>query len=271
LVGTSLGSAIFSPLNTHLLEDFGWRQTFQMLAVFPLIAFVYIYFFVKNSPAEVGIFALGFGKNINKNLNSDLLKQGMSYQMATKTHLFWLICMCGFCTFYSLVGTIANVFLHITGLGFTQNNASYYLTLYFLIAGLGKLLISLFSDYINPYIVFSSCCILMILGSLGFSSMDKSLMLLSISLLAISWGGIYSLYNLIIIKSFGLKEAGKINGTISMFEGGGAFLGPFLTAKLFNFEGSYQIPFFINAVLMGFVFIISIKFKSYVNKLVVKD
>ena len=267
LVGTSLGSAIFSPLNTYLLQDYGWRQTFQILSIFPLIAFVYIYFFVKNSPSEIGIFALGFEKNINKNVNPDLLAQGMSYKKATKTHLFWLICVCGFCTFYSLVGTIANIFLHITGLGFSVNNASYYLTLYFLIAGSGKLFISLFSDYINPYIVFSTCCLLMILGILGFSSMDKSLILLSFSFLAISWGGIYSLYNLIIIKSFGLKEAGKINGTISMFEGGGAFLGPFLTAKLFNIEESYQIPFFINAALMGFVFIISIKFKSYMGKI----
>lgn len=271
LVGTSLGSAIFSPLNTHLLEVYGWRQAFQILAIFPLLAFFYIYFFVKNSPSEIGIFALGFGKNLEKNANPDLLKQGMSYNEATKKHLFWLICICGFCTFFSLVGTIANVFLHLVGLGFEDKNASYYLTLYFLIAGLSKLLISLFSDYINPYIVFSTCCLLMILGILGFSSMDKSIILPSITFLAISWGGIYSLYNLIIIKSFGLKEAGKINGTISMFEGGGAFFGPFLTAKLFNIEGSYQLPFFINAALMGFVFIISIKFKSYVNKLGVRN
>ena len=267
LVGTSLGSAIFSPLNTYLLQEYGWRETFKILAIFPIIVFAFIYFFVKNSPSEIGIFALGFGKNIDKKINADLLEQGMSYLKATRTHLFWLICACGFCTFYSLVGTIANVFLHITGLGFSEAKASFYLTIYFLIAGFGKLLISLFSDYINPYIVFSTCCLLMIMGILGFSSMNKSLILLSISFLAISWGGIYSLYNLIIIKSFGLKQAGKINGTISMFEGGGAFLGPFLTAKLFDVEQSYQLPFFINAALMGFVFIISIKFKSYVNKL----
>ena len=271
LVGTSLGSAIFSPLNTFLLETFGWRQTFQIISIFPVIAFIFIYFFVKNSPSDIGVLAFGFQKNQPQDDTSDLLKQGMSYQEAKRTHLFWLICICGFFTFYSLVGTIANVFLHITGLGFSEKNASYYLTLYFLIAGSGKLLISLFSDYINPYVVFSTCCLLMILGILGFSSMDKAFIILSVSLLALSWGGIYSLYNLIIIKSFGLKEAGKINGTISMFEGGGSFLGPFLTAKLFNFDGNYQMPFFINAALMGFVFIISIKFKSYVNKLGVID
>jgi MFS family permease len=271
LVGTSLGSAIFSPVNTYLLQDYGWRPAFQILSIFPVIVFFFIYFFVKNSPSDIGIFALGFGKNLQKNINSDLLTQGMSYQLVTKTHLFWLICICGFCTFYSLVGTVANFVLHLMGLGFSLESRGNFLFLYFVIAGIGKLLISIFSDYINPYIVFSSCCLIMIVGFLGLSLIDKSLIFLPISLLAISWGGIYSLYNLISIKSFGLKDAGKINGTISMFEGGGAFLGPFLTAKLFYIEGSYQIPFFINAALMAFVFIISIKFKSYVNKLGVKS
>ncbi|MES2520095.1 MAG: MFS transporter [Bacteroidota bacterium] len=268
LIGTSLGSAIFSPLNMHLLHDYGWRQAFLILAIFPTLSFIYILLFVKNSPSEIGISALGNPPNDNLiSQRSDLLQDGMTYKQATKTHLFWLICICGFCTFYSLVGTIANAFLHIVGLGFTEKNASYYLTLYFIIAGLGKLFISLFSDYINPYFVFSMCCLTLMLGILGFSTMDSTFILPSIGLLAIGWGGIYSLYNLIAIKTFGLKEAGKINGTISMFEGGGAFLGPFFTAKLFNLENSYQFPFLINALMMVFVFVISIKFKSYINKL----
>ncbi len=267
LVGTSLGGAIFSRLNNILFDLYGWRQAFLILSSFPLLIFFFILFFVKSSPHEIGIKAFGENTGASKPVNSDLLTQGMTYQNATKTHLFWLICICGFCTFYSLVGTIANVFLHLVGLNFTEKDASYYLYLYFLIAGFGKFLISFFSDYINPYIVFSTCCLVMILGIFGLSTSDQSFIILSICLLALSWGGIYSLYNLIIVKTFGLKEAGKINGTISMFEGGGAFLGPFLTAKLFNLEGSYQIPFLINAALIGFVFIISIKFKSYINKI----
>lgn len=267
LVGTSLGSAIFSPLNTYLLHDYGWREAFKILSIFPAILFLYILFFVKNSPADIGILALGSPQKSISNIDSDLLNQGMSYREATRTHLFWLICICGFCTFFSLVGTIANTFLHVVELGYTEHNASYFLTLYFLVAGLSKLAISIFSDYINPYLVFTVCCLIMILGILGFGSMDKDLILPSILLLAVSWGGIYSLYNLIAVKIFGLKEAGKINGTISMFEGGGAFLGPFLTAKIYNIENSYQVPFLINASLMIFVFFISIKFRTYVNKI----
>ena len=79
-VGTSLESAIFSPLNTFLLETFGWRQSFQIISIFPIIVFVYIYFFVKNSPSDIGTLALGFDKNQEKNDNSNLLKQRMSYK-----------------------------------------------------------------------------------------------------------------------------------------------------------------------------------------------
>jgi MFS family permease len=267
LVGTSLGSAIFSPLNMHLLCNYGWREAFKILSIFPAILFFYIYFFVQNSPSNIGILALGSSKKSSPNIDSDLLNQGMSYKEASKTHLFWLICICGFCTFYSLVGTIANTFLHVVESGYTEHNASYFLTIYFLVAGLSKLVVSIFSDYINPYLVFTVCCLIMIVGLLGFGTMNTSLILPSIILLAISWGGIYSLYNLIAVKTFGLKEAGKINGTISMFEGGGAFLGPFLTAKIYNLENSYQVPFLINAGLMIFVFFISIKFRAYVNKI----
>lgn len=267
LTGTSMGSAIFSPVNRYLLQEFGWRHSFQILAIFPLIILIYIVLVVQSSPSDMNLLALG--KKEDKQ-NPELLQQGMTYSEATKTHLFWLICICGFFVFYSLVGTVANIFLHLLELGFTEKQASYYLSLYFIIAGIGKLLISLFTDYINPNLVFSLCCLGMILGSLGLSTMDSTYILGSIIIMAISWGGIYSLYNLIIIKTFGLKAAGKINGTISMFEGGGALLGPFLMGYIFACYHTYQIGFFINAGLMGMVFFFSLKFKSYMNKIQAK-
>jgi MFS family permease len=263
LTGTSMGSAIFSPVNRYLLQEYGWRQSFQILAIFPLIILIYTIFIVKNSPSDVNLTPLG---NEDSPQSSELLTQGMSYSEATQTHLFWLICICGFFVFYSLVGTIANIFLHLLELDFTEEEASFYLMLYFIIAMIGKLLISLFTDYINPNLVFSICCVGMILGSLGLATMDSAYVMASIIIMAISWGGIYSLYNIIVIKTFGLKAAGKINGTINMFEGGGALLGPFLMGYIFACHHSYQMGFLINAGLMGMVFFFSLKFKSYMKK-----
>jgi MFS family permease len=100
--------------------------------------------------------------------------------------------------------------------------------------------------------------------------MQTKYVMVSIILLAISWGGIYSLYNLITIKTFGLKSAGKINGTISMFEGGGALLGPVVTGLIYSHFHSYQMAFLLNAALMGFVFFFSLKFKTYMFKIQMK-
>ncbi|MDR6561634.1 MULTISPECIES: MFS transporter [unclassified Arcicella] len=262
LSGTSLGSAIFSPFNHYLLHEYGWRQSFTFLAIFPVLIFIYIYFFVENSPNDVDIKPLG-----NLNTVNNLLTEGMTYPEATRTHLFWLICLCGFLTFYCLVGTIANIFLHLVGLGFTEKRTSFYLGLYFIIALFAKLFVSIFSDYINPYLVFSICCIMMILGFFGLTMMDTALILPSITLMAVSWGGIYSLYNIIAIKTFGLKAAGKINGTINMFEGGGALLGPVMTGFVFNLNHSYQLAFMINAGLMFIVLLLSLRFKAFMLKL----
>lgn len=265
LIGTSLGSAIFSPLNNYLLSLYGWRQSFLILSAFPVIIFIYTLLVVENSPSDIDSVPLGEDHNSNKEIS--LLAEGMTYPEATKTHLFWLICLCGFLTFYCLVGTIANVFLYLVGLGFSETKASSYLGLYFIIAGSAKLLVSLSSDFINPYWVFSICCIMMIAGFLGLSSMDSLFILPSITFMAISWGGIYTLYNLIAIKSFGLASAGKINGTINMFEGGGSLLGPFLTGLVFTINHSYQLAFSINAGLMVVVLLLSFRFKSYMLKL----
>jgi len=267
LTGTSMGSAIFSPVNRYLLQEFGWRQSFQILAILPLIILIYVIFVVRSSPSDINITALG---EDGKNEKSELLTQGMSYAEAAKTHLFWLICICGFFVFYSLVGTVANLFLHLLELGYTEREASYSLAIYFVIAMIGKLLISLFADYINPNLVFSICCVGMVVGSVGLSTMDSTYVLISIVVMALCWGGIYSLYNLIIVKTFGLKSAGKINGTINMFEGGGSLLGPFLMGYIFTSHHSYQMGFFVNAGLMGMVFFFSLKFKSYMNKIQAK-
>jgi MFS family permease len=64
------------------------------------------------------------------------------------------------------------------------------------------------------------------------------------------WGGLHTLYNFILLKLFGLKAAGKVNGTVSLAEAAGGGLGIWLTGYLHDkFEG-YQIPFIVLAVLI---------------------
>jgi MFS family permease len=262
LAGTSLGSFVFPNIIQSWLACYGWRETFLHLAIFPALLFIYILLVVKSSPQEMQISAFE-GRTQSKNtVSAEPLLLGMSFQEASRTATFWLICICGFLTFYGLLGVVSNLFLHITDLGYSKQDATFALTLYFGVAFAGKLLITSTSDYFNTYHVFTSCCILMTISVFGFASLNPQLVYWSTAGMALSWGGIYSLYNVLTIKTFGLKSAGKINGTINMFESAGAFLGPIVTGYIFDKTHSYQNAFLIIAGIMAFASLLSLLFSK---------
>jgi MFS family permease len=113
--------------------------------------------------------------------------------------------------------------------------------LYFGFSLLGKFLISTISDYIDTFIVFTICALGMTVGAFLFWTMDQSMLKAAVVLTATCWGGIYTLYNLAIVRNFGLKSAGKINGMISSFESAGSFLAPVITGILYEmYDNSYK-------------------------------
>lgn len=252
LAGTSLGGFIFPSLIGHWIDTVGWRNAFLYLSVIPTCLFFYIALFIYNkSTLPITTHQLGNA------LHSD---QGLSYQEAIKTRTFWLICISGFMTFYSVVGIVSNAVLHCIHLGFDEKTARLSLTMYYGIAFVGKLVISYLSDFMNTFRVFTVCCIGLALGALGFASMIPWLVFPMTALIALSWGGIYSLYSILTLKTFGLKAAGKINGTINMCESAGAFLGPIVMASIFDYTHSYQIAFLASAIVMAMASVFSLQF-----------
>lgn len=264
LIGTSLGGFIFPNLLTHLIGTEGWRQTFLYLAILPAVMFFVTLLVIRSSPEQIGGHPHGHDLSQPDVLpGNTLLSTGLTYQEAVRTRTFWLICICGMLTFYSVVGIISNLFLHMRGLGFGLKEASYALSLYFFMSLTGKFLISSLSDFVNVNRVFTACSLLMTFGVLGFTFMDKHTIYYAVGLTAISWGGIYTLYNVMIVKTFGLKAAGKINGTISFCESVGSFMGPVLTGIIFDQYQSYAIAFWVIGGIMMLSTLISLQFRTY--------
>jgi len=64
-------------------------------------------------------------------------------------------------------------------------------------------------------------------------------------------GRIWPLLQLNLVNAFGLKSAGKILGTITVFDSISGGIGIWLTGYFFETTGSYQLSFTIYAVLIG--------------------
>lgn len=262
LLGTSLGGFVFPPILSHFIAEYGWRNTFLILMILPVVLIFLILFFLKNSPRDLGLLAFGEQINEESNQSEPIIQSGLSYKNALKTSTFWIISLCGFLSFFSVVSIVSNLFLHLRGFDFDPKQASYSLSIYFGFSLLGKLLISSLSDYIDTFKVFTICALGMACGSLLFWTMNPAIIFQAVGLTALSWGGIYTLYNLMIVKNFGLKSAGKINGTISSFESLGSFIAPIATGFLYTHNhNSYKTAFLVVTIALTITTVLSFFFR----------
>lgn len=255
LTGTSLGGFIAtrSPLLAYI-ESNGWRPAMQLLALLPLILSVVILLLMRNRPPQ----RTSETTNLVNPPADAPSAQGMDFSTAIRTPLFLLLCLCSFCVFYSIVAMIKNTILYVTEAGFPLKMAVNWLSTYFLFSIIGKFVFSFIADYVSAFYMYAICCVLMLIGSLGFSFTSVQQLDYLMPVMAMGWGGIYSIGNLLIMRNFGTKAAGKINGTISIVQSAGLALGPIVTAYLHD-AFSYATGFKVVSLLLLLASLLAIR------------
>jgi sugar phosphate permease len=248
LVGTSLGSILLSPVNALLIERLGWRQAFLVEAALPVLLMGFILLVVRNSPREVGAVAHGLDAGAGR----DLRLEGLTFAQAVRTRSFWAIGLSGMMTYYSILALYSHLFLHLRGLGFAPLSAGFALSLLGLLGLTGKLLNGALADRVDRHKVFLACLAIMLVGVAGLATLRVDLVLPSIAVVGLGWGGLFTLYNMLAVSNFGLLAAGRIGGVISLMESLGGGLGIWLTGVLYDRYGSYQQAF---ALILGLVFL----------------
>jgi MFS family permease len=98
-IGGFASSALLPPLNTWLIESFGWRMTWGMWGITLLFLFVPLaYFFVRNKPEHIGEPPDGTPKPVKgedlKNPNVEVNEKSWSLKEAMATRAFWFILFC---------------------------------------------------------------------------------------------------------------------------------------------------------------------------------
>ncbi|HRX90456.1 MAG TPA: MFS transporter [Steroidobacteraceae bacterium] len=256
LLGTSLGGIVLSRANIEIIQSTSWREAFGYLALVPLLFAVLIFFFLRGSPKDAGVVAIGQEAGAR-----DLKSYGLTFAEAIRTPTFWVIGISGFLTYYSILALFNHMFLHMRGLGFEPAQAANALALLGTLAAISKLAIGWLADHIDRKLVFLGALAVMFVGVLLIAMGGREWVWIGIGITGCGWGGLFTLYNMLTVNNFGLKEIGRINGTVSLLESLGGGLGIWLTGKLYDVFGSYEVPFDViaAAVLLGFAIGLFIK------------
>ena len=245
--GTSLGGMVFPVLANHFNNTYGWRGAMQLISMTPILLFLIVFLFIPS-------------KKRKKN-NSKEKQDGLKFTDALKTPTFYKILVSGALTYYAILSLYSHMFLYMRNLGYESTSASLGISTLALGGLASKLLTGLLSSHTNKYTIFKFQMGLMLLGLIGFTYFNEFIWIF-ILITAIGWGGLHTLYNYILIAQFGLRDAGKINGTVSFAESMGGGIGISLTGYLFDKYGSYDFSFSLIVVMMVVSLIIVIGIKE---------
>lgn len=244
LVGTSLGGALFPQYGTNMIAAVGWSQSLLYAAAFPLVLLALTFLFVKDTPS-------GPSPYVTEDEQKPLAQAGMAYRDAIRTVDFWALALIAMATFYTVLGVQAHVFKYMRDAGFDPQISTNAISLFFTCALVGKFLFGLLSDALDKRKVFFGNLLVMLVGALILAQMQMSLVWGAMVLFGLGWGGVYTLLQLTVMNRFGVRDAGKILGTITILDAVGGGLGIWLTGVLYDSLGSYSVAFMIFCGLIG--------------------
>ena len=120
----------------------------------------------------------------------------------------------------------------------------------------GKFLFGWLSDRLPRKIVFLAASICLFLPTLFLFSLTLGNVMFFMIPFGVAYGGIFVCVKLVTIELFGLKDAGKIMGTLTVIETIGGATGLMLTGIIASrFGGDYSVAFYpiIAATFISFV------------------
>ncbi len=259
LVGGSLSGVVFSKLNVFLLQHFGWRTSFDWLALAPLILLLAAVWLVR-SPQDKGMSPLG--QDAGADAQAASTSGDLSYAEALRTRTFWALALTAGMTFYCTLAAVAHLIGYLLDMHYDMATASDGLALFFGLVLVGNFLFGLVADHINQKAVFLTNQAVMLLGAILLAGMSARYAWYGIALFGLGWGGMYTLLQLQAVNSFGLSAAGKILGTITVVDATGGGLGMWLTGVFHDRTGNYGLGFTLCAALIALSFLASMQFRN---------
>lgn len=250
--GIGLGGFIFSPVVTWLLEDFGWRITYRVMAlVILLIPLPASIFLLRKKPEDMGLKPYGAAETSISSSKAAQKSSGVTLTVSEsqKKAFFYLL----------MLGLFANGIINSGALGqFPPAIQEMHgpvvqasiISLYSLVGIFGKLILGWINDRFG--IVASS-----IFGCVAFTLTLVLILIGGSTAVLYAMAIIFGLGNpigtvsppLLVAAIYGKEKYGEAYGVANSATQIGLSLGSLLVAAIFDLSGSYTMAWIVLAIL----------------------
>ena len=259
-MGSGVGGMIFSSLAGLWVVNYGWRTTYQILAVIMLLAIIPCTFFIiRLRPKDMGLLPYGEStQSINNDLNQE--EDGIMLSEALKTIRFWAILICSVIILISINALMLTISPHLSDIGYSITFSANILALTMGALALGKLLLGYMFDKLGLRATTTLSCFATLFAMIGLIFANHYIALVII-IIGAGLGSAYAtIANPIITQSlFGRRDYISIYGVLSAANALGGVIAPILTGYIFDRTGSYITSFIIMAIL-SFIVLVTYQF-----------
>lgn len=258
MAGIGLGGTIFSPLLTILLNNYGWRKTYVIMALIILVvALPTSLFILKKRPEDMGLKPYGADEQqaAAKKVQKVIPSITLSVKDSRKHLFFWLL----------LVGMLANGLINTGSLGHFPpameelHGAALQATIismYSMIGIGGKLLLGWLNDKFGIVVSTGFGCAMFGLSFI-FMLMGENVNMLYMMAIVFGLGnGIGTVMPPLITSDvFGAEKYGEAYGIANSVTQIGLSFGSLMVAGMYDMNQSYQSAWILLLVLTAVTFI----------------
>ncbi|MGH9820202.1 MAG: MFS transporter, partial [Pyrinomonadaceae bacterium] len=241
LTGTSIGGFLIPIIATPLILVYSWRTSMLVLSgMVWLILLPALLIFVRERPETSARTA------------EPADEEGSTLREAIRTPIFWIFGLCAALVFYPIFVVTQQFILYVQSprIGMPLEIAAWLQSALFALSVGGKSLGGFLSDRFTSTRVMLYCAVLMFLSTLVLLDLTAQNTLIFLVPFGLGYGGTFVLLQRLASDYFGMREYGKILGTIVMMEIGGSFIGGQITGYLADKAGGDYLTAFYGVIIV---------------------
>ena len=261
MMGISIGGTVLSPLLSWLIVEFGWRYAYFILCALSLIVLVPIALFVvRRAPQDVGLEPYGHGEETavsTKKKNVPASNWNATLKEARKTPILWMFAVGAFLIYFTAC-FMGHMSYYLQGVGFDAAAVASYISLYSVVAIIGKLVLGRIFDRFGPKIGILFGCGTFFLFLVAFIFVQGSPMMLYFAAVMYGFGTCTATVAIPIMTTsvFGAKNYSELYGFVSAFTMTGSAIGSSAIGLVYDLTGSYIPALTVLAILTALTIVI---------------
>lgn len=263
IIGFGL-SGVLVPIIEKLINVYGWRETFLILAVGVLVVVLPMSLVFRHKPEPYGYLPDGAQEvtpvHQEKAVEQKPVDKTWKVREVLTSSIFWRITIAYICHLMLLAGVITHLMPYLESVGIQRSSAS-FITMSLALSTIGSRLgFGWLADRYERKKLLMAGFLVMLIGILLFMFVSDQtfwFIIPFIVLFSIGHGGNNALRSPMVVSYFGRANFGTVMGLLMGFTSIGSILGPPLTGLVWDIMGDYRLAWYI-ALCIAIIGVLSI-------------